>query len=123
MIDGRPTASIMESLQGGTQAPQSNEEENKRAQEEQMRRDVMATVLDPAARERLSRIALVGPERAKQIEGILLRMAQSGQLRGRVSEEQLIGFLDQMEGSSKSGGKKSTIVYQRRKDLDDDFDI
>lgn len=47
----------------------------------------------------VSRIALVSPERAKQIEEILLRMAQSGQLRGRVSEEQLIGFLDQVRYS------------------------
>jgi DNA-binding TFAR19-related protein (PDSD5 family) len=38
----------------------------------------------------------VSPERAKQIEAILVRMAQSGQLRGRVTEEQLIGFLDQV---------------------------
>ncbi|KAF9453245.1 hypothetical protein P691DRAFT_658880 [Macrolepiota fuliginosa MF-IS2] len=116
----------MDSVPADTQLPrQNNDEENKRAQEEQMRRDVMATVLDTAARERLSRIALVSPERAKQIEGILLRMAQSGQLRGRVTEEQLIGFLDQMEDSgSKGGAKKSTIVYHRRKGLDDDdFDI
>lgn len=34
----------------------------------------------------VSRIALVSPERSRQIESILLRMAQSGQLRGRVSE-------------------------------------
>ncbi len=63
-----------------------------------MRRDVMVTVLDTAARERctflypvtvkayqrrfaVSRIALVSPERSQQIEGILLRMVQSGQLR------------------------------------------
>jgi programmed cell death protein 5 len=42
----------METLPTGTQLPQNNEEETKRAQEEQMRRDVMATVLDTAARER-----------------------------------------------------------------------
>ena len=44
----------------------------------------------------VARIALVSPDRAKQIEAILLRMVQSGQLRGRVSEEQLIGLLDQV---------------------------
>lgn len=43
----------------------------------------------------VSRIALVSPERSKQIETILIRMAQSGQLRGRVSEAQLIDLLDQ----------------------------
>lgn len=90
-----------------------------------MRRDVMVTVLDTAARERLSRIALVSPERSQQIEGILLRMVQSGQLRGRVSENQLIELLDQVEeAQGAKTAKKSTIVYQRRKDIDeDDFDF
>lgn len=44
----------------------------------------------------VSRIALVSPDRSKQIETILVRMAQSGQLRGRVTEEQLIDLLDQV---------------------------
>ncbi|KZT44190.1 hypothetical protein SISSUDRAFT_966260, partial [Sistotremastrum suecicum HHB10207 ss-3] len=72
------------------------EQESKREAEAQMRRDLLATVLDSAARERLSRIALVSPSRSSQIEGILLRMAQSGQLRGRVSEQQLIDLLEQV---------------------------
>jgi hypothetical protein len=44
----------------------------------------------------VSRIALVSPERARQIEGILARLAQSGQLRGRVTENQLIDLLEQV---------------------------
>ncbi|KAF8797919.1 hypothetical protein BYT27DRAFT_7203606 [Phlegmacium glaucopus] len=96
----------------------------KRAQEEQIRRDLLSTVLDTAARERLSRIALVSPERSKQIETILLRMAQSGQLRNRVSEEQLIDLLNQMEqAEGKTTIQKSTIVYHRRKGLEDDLDF
>ncbi|KAJ7273130.1 PDCD5-related protein [Mycena rebaudengoi] len=123
---------INQASQGGAAAPgqqqqqqQGGEDEAaKRAQEEQMRRDVMATVLDTAARERLSRIALVSPARSQQIEGILMRMVQSGQLRGRVSENQLIDLLEQMEeAQGKSSSKKSTIVFQRRKDPDDDFDF
>ncbi|KAF8894504.1 hypothetical protein BD779DRAFT_1501475 [Infundibulicybe gibba] len=59
----------------------------------------------------VSRIALVSAERSRQIEGIILRMAQSGQLRGRVSEEQLIDLLKQMEDAQdKSTTRKSTIV-------------
>lgn len=43
----------MDSLPPGTAAPrQNNDDENKQAQEEQMRRDMMATVLDTPARER-----------------------------------------------------------------------
>ncbi|KAF9244251.1 PDCD5-related protein, partial [Melanogaster broomeanus] len=88
------------------------------------RQDMMATVLDTSARERLSRIALVSPDRARQIEGILLRMAQSGQLRGKVSEAQLIELLEQMEETQgKSSMKKTTIVYQRRRDFGDDDDF
>ncbi|KAI0082881.1 DNA-binding TFAR19-related protein [Panus rudis PR-1116 ss-1] len=118
--------------QGGSAAPAASpsagEDDSKRVAEEQMhRRDLLATVLDSGARERLSRIALVSPERSRQIEGILLRMAQTGQLRGRVSEEQLIQLLEQAdEAQSKGTAKTGSIVFQRRKgafDDDDDFDI
>jgi len=96
----------------------------KRAAEEQLRRDVLATLLDPAARERLSRIALVSPERSRHIEEILLRLMQSGQLRGRVSEQQLIELLEQAdEAQSKSKSTKPSISFKRRKDPDDDWDI
>ncbi|KIM49233.1 hypothetical protein M413DRAFT_60631 [Hebeloma cylindrosporum] len=111
------------------QAPQqSKDDDAKLQQEEQMRRELLATILDTAARERLSRISLVSLERSKQIEMILVRMAQSGQLKGRVSEEQLIDLLNQasnpMEGADgKSAPKKTTIVYHRRKGMDDDLDI
>jgi programmed cell death protein 5 len=96
----------------------SSEETEKRRVEEQMRRDLLATALEPAARERrtchylvlslilpqkmdsarftVSRIALVSPTRSNQIESILLRMLQAGQLRGRVSEQQLIDLLEQV---------------------------
>ncbi|KAF7323112.1 NAD(P)-binding protein [Mycena chlorophos] len=114
----------MEGIPQQTTQRNPEEEAAKRAQEEEMRRDVMATVLEAAARERLSRISLVSPERSKQIEALLLRMVQSGQLRGRVSENQLIDLLEQMEDAGeKSQPKKSTIVFQRRKDPDDDFDF
>jgi DNA-binding TFAR19-related protein (PDSD5 family) len=90
------------------------EQEEKRAAEAAMKRDMLATVLDNGARERcqsrkavfasndlimkisVSRIALVAPQRSAQIEGMLLRMAQTGQLRGRVTEQMLIGLLEQV---------------------------
>ncbi|EPQ58574.1 DNA-binding TFAR19-like protein [Gloeophyllum trabeum ATCC 11539] len=116
----------MNQLQQANGPGESAEDEGKKAQEEQMRRDLLATVLDSAARERLARIALVSAERSRQVESILLRMAQTGQLRGRVSEQQLIELLDQMEDAqSKGSGTKGAIVYQRRKAVldDDDFDV
>jgi len=113
-------------LPGGGAGGGSEQDAEKRQNEEQMRRDLLATVLDSGARERLSRIALVNPNLSNQMEGILLRMAKSGQLRQRVTEEQLIGLLEQAtEGQGKASTKKG-ISFQRRKvanDDDDDFDL
>ena len=47
----------------------------------------------------VARISLVSPERSKQIETILLGMAQTGQLRGKVTESQLIDLLEQVHWS------------------------
>ncbi|KAK4700500.1 programmed cell death protein 5, partial [Phenoliferia sp. Uapishka_3] len=80
----------------------------------------------------VSRIALVRPERAKSIEALLMRMAQGGQLRGQVSEDQLIGVLDQVEAAERGGkggkqeSKAGKIVFSRKQrldDSDDDFDL
>ncbi|KAG9125831.1 transcriptional repressor general negative regulator of transcription subunit 4 [Ceratobasidium sp. 392] len=98
-------------------------DDGNRQSEDQMKRDLLATVLDSSARERLARISLVRPALSGQIEQILLRMAQTGQLRGRVTEQQLIGLLEQAEESQAKNVPKK-VVYQRRKELDDDdFDL
>ncbi|PFH50684.1 hypothetical protein AMATHDRAFT_144505 [Amanita thiersii Skay4041] len=111
-------------IQPTSQSQDGSEEEAKRAQEEQMRRDLLATILDTAARERLSRIALVSPETSSKVERIIIQNVQAGAIRGRMSEEQLISLLDQFEkAQGTSANKKPTIVYQRRKDLDDDLDF
>ncbi|KZV99084.1 hypothetical protein EXIGLDRAFT_726178 [Exidia glandulosa HHB12029] len=104
--------------------PGGGEDEERAAkQQEEMRRNILATVLDNAARERLARIALVSPQRSAQIESILLRMAQTGQLRGRVTEEGLISLLEQAEeAQAKAAPKKGTITYQRRRAFEDDDD-
>ncbi|BGP01289.1 programmed cell death protein 5 [Rhodotorula toruloides] len=98
------------------------------AMEDERRRTMMSQILSPEARERLSRIALVKPERAKSIEQLLMRMAQSGQIRGKVSEDQLIDVLDQVEamerGQSGASGQKSgsKITFTRKSAFDDDDD-
>lgn len=110
---------------GGFPTRKSGEggDDEARGSEEQMKRDLLATVLDSSARERLARISLVRPALSGQIEQILLRMAQTGQLRGRVTEQQLIGLLEQAEESQAKNAPKK-VVYQRRKELDDDdFDL
>ncbi|GAA5855748.1 hypothetical protein JCM9279_004056 [Rhodotorula babjevae] len=98
------------------------------AQEDERRRAAMSQILSSEARERLSRIALVKPDRARAIEQLLMRMAQSGQLRGRVSEDQLIDVLDQVEamekgqsGGAQKSGSKITFTRKSAYDSDDDW--
>ncbi|KAG8849818.1 hypothetical protein FRB96_000641 [Tulasnella sp. 330] len=109
---------------GGGSARGSDEQNAEKQQEQdQMRRDLLATVLDSGARERLSRIALVNSSLSSQMEGILLRMAQTGQLRQRVTEEQLIGLLEQASEAQGKSNTKKGISFQRRKVVDDDDDL
>ncbi|KAA1113451.1 hypothetical protein PGT21_031795 [Puccinia graminis f. sp. tritici] len=115
-------SSVMSKL--GGQPAGSGEEEAKKAENEEIRRTAVSQIIDNDARERLSRIALVRPQRARQIEDMLIRMAQSGQLRGRVTEEQLISVLDQLEraesGSTASVNQPKKITYVRKDAFDDD---
>lgn len=62
----------------------------------------------------VARISLVSPERSKQIEAILLRMAQTGQLRGKVTEPQLIDLLEQVRWSCFLLRKGSSSLRLRR---------
>jgi len=117
---------------GSGQSGASSEDPEKRRAEEQMRRDLLATALEPAARERrmsnclsdsmrgmisastVSRIALVSPTRSNQIESILLRMVQAGQLRGRVSEQQLIDLLEQVRSFPLGSYINAFVNYEYR---------
>lgn len=79
----------------------------------------------------VSRIALVKPQKADTISDLLLQMARSGQVRQRVTEDQLIMLLDQVDQatSQESTGKITVRIYfssnfqvTRKKTLNDDDD-
>ncbi|KNE72975.1 hypothetical protein AMAG_20649 [Allomyces macrogynus ATCC 38327] len=67
-----------------------------------MRKTMLMSVLDNDARERLARIAIVKPQNARAVEDMILRMAQTGQLRGKVGEDQLIDLLGNISESKQS---------------------
>ncbi|KZT59774.1 hypothetical protein CALCODRAFT_493285 [Calocera cornea HHB12733] len=115
---------------GSGPAGQGGEEDaakqaQQRQAQEEAKRGMMATILDAGARERLARIALVNPSLSQRVEESLLRMAQSGQLRSKVTEQQLVQLLENADGGQAANApKKTTITYARRKvDPDDDFDF
>ncbi|MFQ5887251.1 MAG: DNA-binding protein [Candidatus Hydrothermarchaeales archaeon] len=72
------------------------------AQVEEQIRSAIQQILTPEARARLANIKMAKPEYATQIELMLIQIAQSGQLKNKITDEQLKGILRKIaEGSKK----------------------
>ncbi|CAL9128998.1 unnamed protein product [Musa textilis] len=97
---------------------QKAQEEAKREAEEH-RQLMLSQILSAQARERLARIALVKPEKARGVEDVLLRAAQMGQLSEKVSEERLISLLEQINNQT---SKQTKVTIQRRRSVLEDDD-
>lgn len=70
-------------------------------------------------------MALVKKEMARAVEDSVIRAATNGQLKGKVTEPQLITMLEQISGSESaetSAPKKKITVQRRKYDMDDDDD-
>ncbi|RHZ84275.1 hypothetical protein Glove_84g160 [Diversispora epigaea] len=96
----------------GSEKKSSEDEGDKKRQLEEARQTTLAQILDNEARERLARISMVKVDKARAVEDLLIRMAQTGQLRGKVSESQLIDLLEQINQQQKPETK---ITYSRLK--------
>ncbi|KAJ2902760.1 uncharacterized protein MKZ38_000114 [Zalerion maritima] len=78
---------------GGGGNGQDQAEQRKQAETE-ARASALSQILHPEAADRLGRIRLVKESRATEIENRLITMAQSGQLREKVTENQLKQILN-----------------------------
>lgn len=89
------------------------------------RASILSQILLPEAADRLGRIRLVKESRAVDVENRLIMLARSGQLRSKVTEEQLKELLGAVKENNEKSEEK--IVVSRRKgewDEDDDlFDL
>ncbi|KAG7598680.1 PDCD5-like superfamily [Arabidopsis suecica] len=104
--------------QGSQQNPeQEKQQEDARREADERRQMMLSQVLSSQARERIARIALVKPEKARGVEDVILRAAQMGQIVEKVSEERLITLLEQINSQTT---KQTKVTYQRRRGVDDD---
>lgn len=115
-------AKRMEELQsqyGGQNAAQMQQQQEAMKRDAEMRNSMLSQILEQGARARLNSIALVKPEKAKMMEGMLIQMARSGQIAGKLSESQLVSLLKDI---SEQTQKKTTVKFNRKRidDSDDD---
>ncbi|KAM5431614.1 hypothetical protein McanMca71_004849 [Microsporum canis] len=86
--------------------------------ENEARQSILSQILLPEAADRLGRIRLVKESRATDIENRLIMLARSGQLRQKVTEDQLKELLNAV-----ADHKEEKIVISRRGGWDDDLDL
>jgi DNA-binding TFAR19-related protein (PDSD5 family) len=103
--------------------PGSQEEmQQRQAQQKQMeeqRLSILDQILDTAAKDRLQRLNLVRKDKARQIEDSLIKAATTGQLRGKITDEALIGMLD---GAAAEGAPKKVAIQRTKYNMDSDSD-
>jgi len=101
---------------GGQQGGQ--DQERQKQQQDEARQHILSQILHPEAADRLGRIRLVKEQRATDVENRLIMLAQSGQLKQKVTEAQLKDLLNAVADNK----EEEKIVVSRRKAWDDDDD-
>jgi programmed cell death protein 5 len=84
------------------------EQEEQQKQLEEQKKGILRKILTTEARERLGRIKVARPQVAETIENQLIMLAQSGQLKNKINDEQLRMLL------SKIVPKKREFKIKRR---------
>ena len=83
------------------QAAQQQAQEQQTAEVDAQKDAILRQILSPEARARLTNIKMVKPQVAEQIELQLIQLASSGRLKGRVTDDQLKGLLQQLMGKER----------------------
>jgi len=104
---------------GGSQEDAQKAKEEQQKQIEDMKNNILSQCLNQEARARLNTIKMTKPEHAAMIENNLCMMARSGQIMGKMSDEDFKHLLERVTGSSQ---KKTTVSFKRRTALDSDSD-
>ena len=87
----------------------------------EQRSAMMDQILTAEAKQRLSNIAVVKPEKAETLENVIIQNAQRGTIQGKVTEAQLLDLLEQFAGIDKAATKVERVKH--RFDDEDELDL
>ncbi|ODV81210.1 DNA-binding TFAR19-related protein [Suhomyces tanzawaensis NRRL Y-17324] len=104
---------------GGSSSPAGASPQAAKADEAKL--SMLSRLLEPSARERLSRVRIVRPDRAEQVEKYIVQLYSMGQISSKLNEQDVVQILD---GLSRDEKKQNTskIVYNRKLTFEDDDD-
>lgn len=107
------------------QMQDSNPEQKKEQEQRQedMKNSMLSQLLDQDARARLNTLKLSKPEKAQMVEGMIIRMAQMGQIGGKLNDAKLVQLLESL--NQQMPRSNSSVKFDRRRaalDSDDDDD-
>ncbi len=86
---------------------QQMEQHMEQKQIEEIVKKTIPQILDEKARERLNNIRVVKPDLAMQLEMYLVQLYQAGQVKRKITEEQLVGILKKL-------GEKADFRIRRK---------
>jgi len=106
--------------QGQPGQGQQQQNEERMQQQKQAINGLLNQVLDQQARARLNTIMVAKPEKGAQVESVIVQMATSGQIGGKLSEHDLISLVERVNAQTQ---KTTSVKFDRRRAaLDDDDD-
>ena len=91
-----------EELQNQAAREQDAQKQQEQAESaNQQKQSILRSILSDQAKQRINNIKLVNPQMAEAIENQLINLAQSGRVRGIISEEQLLQMLRELQNSKR----------------------
>lgn len=79
--------------------------------------NILNSFLEPEAKQRLNRVRMVKPERVVGVENYLLRLFQSGGIRGKITEEDIVTILEKIAEEERKN-TTTRITFERRDYVD-----
>ena len=105
---------LMDASQNQAQVKAQQEKEK----QEEQRQQVLDKIFTAEAKERLNRVRLVKPEKVRQVEDLVIQMAQQNRLGGPIQDAQLCDLL----ARASEGGTGEVKIAHRGKKGEDAWD-